>query len=1331
MAQFLRDPKVLAADIIAIQEPWKNPFQDSTHHPAKGTHELLWPAEAETGQRARVCMYISKKLAGWTHYAHSGDLQEVRIRTNISEVRVFNVYNDQITGDGLNLLRCLVKPTKEQKGISYLIVGDFNLHHPVWGGDDAEEDAKAEEVLELMDTANLELWTEPGIPTRMNTVSQTTIDLVLASQKLRERLIACAVSEDTHADSDHLPIATSIDLETQYVEEARRRCWKAMDTEKFLEFVSANLLGKRGIREGATIPRQIDEATESLLSVIQQGVQVSTPWARPSVWAHPGWTPECTEAISTTRRLFRRWRDSKDDQDHQEYRTARNKKGKVIGRALRQGFRTWIKDTIKDGPRGLWRVSKWARNREASGGVIPALKKMDDQLAESNEEKAQVLREAFFPRPPQADLDDIARAKVKQQLQFPPISEQEVTDLIRRAPPDKAPGPDEIPNRVWKLALASSDFIRILSSIFDACVRTGYNPRHFQQSITVALRKGGPRNFRKPKSYRPIALMNTLGKLLEAVIASRISWAVEEHHLLPDTHLGGRKGISVDHTIQLILDRVHRAWGDGKKVSMLLLDVSGAYDNVSHQRLLHNMRMLGLGHFVPWVQSFLTGRSTRIKLPGFTSDLFATETGIPQGSPISPILFLLFNTPLVRGCYVRGPDGAECRGYGWVDDVAMIVESRTYARNVELLQQALTKADTWARRHAAKFAPDKFELIHFTNPRQTPDALPMPTAATDRQHTPDIYDIIVEDPGDDQMPVQTSNQTIQPSNCAKYLGIWLDKTLQFNVHRTKLTAKANGSLEALRGMTGSTWGAPLIAMRMVYQAVVVPQMLYGVAAWYSPAARTTTKPDDNRIINIFTNIQRRAAILIAGAFKSMSAAALNVELYLVPIRLQMQQIIEETAIRIQTGAKWAQPECLTLTRRPQDVKLGGLSPMEAFQKKGQVLERKPGTLWESRTAFVLAPWEPRVRCIIEDAEVAIKSHDEILTDALNAKVDAVIAEAEPRLDPISNPPTVFFTDGSGYEGMIGASAVAPQAEPLVAERQHLGNSNQSTVYIAELSGIEMAIRHFSKSNPQPPRELVIFADSQAAIQAVQNPKRPSGQYVLHAIYTHIRALTPGLSVTIRWIPAHVGVSGNELADAAAKEAAKGGAGAGAGSEICSSGSDIVGISPKLRLATTAKRQVRARIRAEWAKQWAKEKTGRPNHRLVDVPHKKVLKLFEGLSKPYTSILVQMRSMRIGLRHFLYKINEADSDRCSCEEGSQTPRHVLLQCPLYLDLRKTFMEKAKRTNLQNPMDYEAIMSHPQATRYVAEFMLSTGLLGQFRHCDVDPEPDEDNEPTNRE
>jgi hypothetical protein len=79
-------------------------------------------------------------------------------------------------------------------------------------------------------------------------------------------------------------------------------------------------------------------------------------------------------------------------------------------------------------------------------------------------------------------------------------------------------------------------------------------------------------------------------------------------------------------------------------------------------------------------------------------------------------------------------------------------------------------------------------------------------------------------------------------------------------------------------------------------------------------------------------------------------------------------------------------------------------------------------------------------------------------------------------------------------------------------------------------------------------------------------------------------------------------------------------------------------------------------------------------------------------------------MRITLNHFLFKIKAVESDQCYCGEGSQTPRYILLQCPLYADLRKTFLNKISLTDLGNLTDYDAIISHSQATRYVAEFML---------------------------
>jgi hypothetical protein len=156
---------------------------------------------------------------------------------------------------------------------------------------------------------------------------------------------------------------------------------------------------------------------------------------------------------------------------------------------------------------------------------IPSLKGSDGGLAETNQEKVNLLRQVFFPPPPVADLSNITGSNPSPsgQILFPPVSQQEVRDAIKRAPPDKAPGEDGIPNRVWRMLADNNHFVAILTTIFDACMRTGYNPRHFQASITVTLRKGGPRDFRQPKSDRPVTLLNTLGKILESIVATRIA----------------------------------------------------------------------------------------------------------------------------------------------------------------------------------------------------------------------------------------------------------------------------------------------------------------------------------------------------------------------------------------------------------------------------------------------------------------------------------------------------------------------------------------------------------------------------------------------------------------------------------------------------------------------------------------------------------------------------------------------------------------------------------------------------------------------------------------
>jgi hypothetical protein len=264
-------------------------------------------------------------------------------------------------------------------------------------------------------------------------------------------------------------------------------------------------------------------------------------------------------------------------------------------------------------------------------------------------------------------------------------------------------------------------------------------------------RKPQKHDYTTPKAYRPIALLNTIGKLMEGIIARRISYITEIHQLLPDTHIGGRKGRSTDHAIHIILEKIYEAWNlpEDTVASLLLLDVSGAYDNVSHARLLYNLRKRRVDEkTVKWIASFLNGRDTTITFDGYTSKSYETKTGIPQGSLLSPILYLYYNADLIDTSNQQQNTIAT----GYIDDIGILCWGKSTEETCARLGRTMEMATQWATKHASVFAPSKFQLTHFTRRRRR----------FDMEH-----------------PVTVAQREITPTQTSKYLGLTLDSTLEW------------------------------------------------------------------------------------------------------------------------------------------------------------------------------------------------------------------------------------------------------------------------------------------------------------------------------------------------------------------------------------------------------------------------------------------------------------------------------------------------------------------------------------------------------------------------
>ena len=317
----------------------------------------------------------------------------------------------------------------------------------------------------------------------------------------------------------------------------------------------------------------------------------------------------------------------------------------------------------------------------------------------------------------------------------------------------------------------------------------------------------GKRDFGLVKSYRVISLLNCLGKVVEKVVAGSLSQYCETYSKLHMGQMGARKQRCAIDALASLIHRVQESWAEKKLAAALFMDVKGAFDYVSRTRLIERMMKLGIdGDWIRWTQSFLTDRTVQLVIDGHDNKERDIETGIPQGSPVSPILFLIYISGVFDEVTEANP---AITSLSFVDDLGFIATGSPVRDLAKTLGRVAQVVIEWGKSNAVTYDIVKTEAVLFS-----------------KSHCQRLNKQIAT------VNIQIGTEKIKfNKDATRWLGIWLDSQLKFTAHINEKVQRARTAEIQIKGLTRNYGLAPAL-IRRIQIAVVQSIALYGAELWW-------------------------------------------------------------------------------------------------------------------------------------------------------------------------------------------------------------------------------------------------------------------------------------------------------------------------------------------------------------------------------------------------------------------------------------------------------------------------------------------------------------------
>ncbi len=710
--------------------------------------------------------------------------------------------------DDSSMVNEVIKKAAKKKYTHVVIGGDFNHPELDWlngGRATKNPDHKSSVFLEAIRDSFL--YQHVRHPTHYRCEqTPSTIDLLFTNE---DSMLSDLHHNAPLGKSHHVSLTFNLNcyIQQRELEREHHQYYKGDFSAMRTHFNSSDLPTKMLHKSAEECWNMVDHQLRELQRLFVPKIRIGKHKTRRPLWMNA----QAMAKVKKKWHAFKRYRETREGQDHQQYLRARNQ-AKWAVRQAKKAYETSITKEVKTNPKVFY---KYAKSKLKTRSGIADLEQENGEKTRSTEEKAEVLNTFFasvFTNEALNQIPDI-ESRCNKVLNNVQITVSEVTKKIKNLKVSKTPGPDGHHPRLLR-ELLDSTFPQALCILFQKSLSEGWLPQIWRDANVSPIFKKGSKT--KATNYRPVSLTCIICKILESLLRDVLMDHMFANNLFSTAQHGFLEARSCVSQLIAVMDKWTEILEDGGNIDTLYLDFRKAFDTVPHIRLFKKLESYGIGGpLLGWIQAFLSNRRQRVMVDGVYSSWKPVTSGIPQGSILGPLLFVVFINDL--------PDYLTNIVYMFADDTKVFAKVSN-DEDRQSLQDDLDKLMEWSSNWQLGFNISKCKVMHLGN---------------DNQHfsyymgsEPPLYEL-------------------ESTLVEKDLGVHVDNELNFDHHVTECVKQANKTLGLIRRTYQHLDSDTL---KTLYVALVRPKLEYGNVVW-SPRLQSH--------IDELERVQRRATKLVS------------------------------------------------------------------------------------------------------------------------------------------------------------------------------------------------------------------------------------------------------------------------------------------------------------------------------------------------------------------------------------------------------------------------------------------------------------------------------------